>query len=299
MTLARKRSLTAYAFLAVPLVFFVVVRFGPMLYAMVRSLTDWSLLRKNNDFIGLQNFRDVLGDPVFVQALANTLHYAIVGAPSVIVISLSLALLLNRIVRGRSVFRLIYILPYITPIVAVSWVWRWMYQSPPLGIINALLVKMGLPAQEFLLSTSQALHSILAVNVWVETGYCVTVFLAGIQTIPVDVIEAARIDGASGRQILTRVILPLLLPITLFLTIMQGIQFLRIFTPVYNMSSQATGGPLNSTKSAALYIYQTAFAQFELGRASAASLVLFAMIMMVTLIQLRIFDRKAGTGGGE
>lgn len=297
MTLAKKKSLTAYAFLAIPLVFFVGVRFGPMLYAMARSLTDWSLLRKKNDFIGLANFKAVLGDPVFVKALANTLRYALFGAPLVIAISLCIALLLNRITAGRGAFRLIYILPYITPIVAVSWVWRWMYQTPPLGIINAALSALKLPAMEFLLSPKQALPSILAVNVWVEIGYCVTVFLAGIQTIPMDVIEAARIDGASGRQTLFKVVLPLLLPITLFLTIMQGIQFLRIFTPVYNMSAQAMGGPLDSTKSAALYIYQTAFTKFELGLASAASLVLFALIMAVTLLQLRIFDKKAGGAG--
>ncbi len=298
MTLAKKKAVTAYTFLAIPLVFFVGVRFGPMLYAMGRSLTDWSLLRKTNQFIGFENFKAVLGDPVFVKALVNTLHYAILGAPLVIVLSLAIALLLNRVLRGRSLFRLIYILPYITPIVAVSWVWRWMYQSPPLGILNSLFSALGLPAMEFLNSPNQALHSILAVNVWVEIGYCVTVFLAGIQTIPIDCIEAAKIDGASEAQVLFRIILPLLMPITLFLTIMQGIQFLRIFTPVYNMSSQAMGGPLDSTKSAALYIYQTAFTKFEMGRAAAASLILFALIMAVTLLQLKLFDKKANNGEG-
>jgi len=296
MTLAKKKAMTAYLFLAIPLVFFLGVRFGPMTYAMVRSTTDWSLLRKTNEFLGLENFKAVLGDPVFIKALVNTLHYAILGAPLVIVLSLSIALLLNRITTGRSFFRLIYILPYITPIVAVSWVWRWMYQTPPLGIINAFFSLLGLPAMDFLLSPDQALHSILAVNVWVEIGYCVTVFLAGIQTIPMDCIEAARIDGANGRQVLFRIVLPLLMPITLFLTIMQGIQFLRIFTPVYNMSSQGMGGPLDSTKSAALYIYHTAFTKFELGRVASASLVLFALIMTVTLLQLKLFDKKATNG---
>jgi len=298
MTLAKKKAMTAYLFLAVPLVFFLGVRFGPMLYAMARSLTDWSLLRKTNQFIGLGNFKAVLGDPVFLKSLANTLHYALLGAPLVIVISLAIALLLNRIIRGRGFFRLVYILPYITPIVAVSWVWRWMYQSPPLGILNSLFSALGLPAMDFLLSPDQALPSILAVNVWVEIGYCVTVFLAGIQTIPFDCIEAAKIDGASDAQVLFRIILPLLLPITLFLTIMQGIQFLRIFTPVYNMSSQAMGGPLDSTKSAALYIYQTAFTKFEMGQAAAASLVLFALIMTVTLLQLKLVDKKANNQEG-
>jgi multiple sugar transport system permease protein len=292
MTLAGKKALTAYAFLAVPLLFFVGVRFGPMLYMMAMSLTDWSVLRKALHFVGLDSFRAIFADPVFLQTLGNTARYAVFGAPIVIVISLGLALLLDRIGKGRGLFRFIYVLPYITPVVAVSWVWRWMFQTPPLGILNAALGKLGLPAMEFLNSTTQALPSILVVNIWIELGYCTTVFLAGIQTIPPGFIEAARIDGASGRKVLTAIKLPLLLPVTLFLTVMEGIQFLRIFTQVYNMSTQATGGPLNSTKSAALYIYQKAFTNFEMGVAAGASIVLFAIIMSVTLVQMKLFDRK-------
>ena len=292
MTLAAKRSITAYGFLAIPLVFFICVRFGPMLYMLAMSFTDWGLLRKTLKFIGLENYRGLFADAVFLQALGNTVRYAIFGAPAVIVLSLCIALLLDVIPRGKALFRLIYVLPYITPIVAVSWVWRWMYLQPPLGVINTLLMAVGLPAREFLNSPAQALPSILTVNVWVELGYCSTIFLAGLQTIPKEISEAARIDGANGRQVLTKITLPLLLPITLFLTVMEGIQFLRIFTQVYNMSFQAMGGPLNSTKSAALYIYQKAFTNFEMAQAASASLVLFAMIMLVTLVQLKFFDKK-------
>jgi multiple sugar transport system permease protein len=292
MTLAGKKALTAYGFLAVPLLFFVCIRFGPMLYMMAMSLTDWSVLRKTLHFRGLENFRTIFADPVFRQTLGNTARYAVFGAPIVIVISLALALLLDRIPRGKGLFRFIYVLPYITPVVAVSWVWRWMFQTPPLGILNAALGKLGLPAMEFLNSPAQALPSILAVNVWIELGYCTTVFLAGLQTIPPGFIEAARIDGASPRKILTAIKLPLLLPVTVFLAVIEGIQFLRIFTQVYNMSTQAMGGPLNATKSAALYIYQKAFTNFEMGVAASASIVLFVIIMAVTLVQLRLFDRK-------
>jgi multiple sugar transport system permease protein len=292
MTLATKRAVTAYTFLALPLVFFICVRLGPMLYMLVMSFSDWGLLRKQTHFIGLKNYATIFADPVFLKALGNTMRYAIFGAPAVIAISLSIALLLDLIPKGKALFRLIYVLPYITPIVAVSWVWRWMYLQPPLGVINELLMAIGLPAQDFLNSPDQALQSILAVNVWVELGYCTTIFLAGLQTIPKEISEAARIDGANGRQLLFKVTLPLLLPITLFLTVMEGIQFLRIFTQVYNMSFQAMGGPLNSTKSAALYIYQKAFTNFEMAQAASASLVLFAIIMTVTAIQLKFFDKK-------
>ncbi|HCM26883.1 MAG: ABC transporter permease [Treponema sp. GWB1_62_6] len=292
MTLANKRAVTAYSFLVVPLIFFIGVRFGPMLYMMGMSLTDWGLLRKTLQFIGPANFEKIFADPVFVQSLKNTARYSLFGAPTVIALSLGLALMLNVIPKGKGVFRLIYVLPYITPVVAVSWVWRWMFQTPPLGVINAVLGAAGLPAMEFLNSTTQALPTILAVNVWVELGYCTTVFLAGIQTIPDEIVEAARIDGAASAQVLRKIVLPLLLPVTLFLTIIEGIQFLRIFTQVYNMSFQAMGGPLESTKSVALYIYQKAFTNFEMGIAASASLVLFGIIMAVTLLQMKFFDRK-------
>ena len=292
MTLAAKRATTAYIFLALPLVFFLGVRFGPMIYMLAMSFTDWGLLRKELHFIGLENYKTVLTDPVFLKSLGNTARYAIFGAPSVIVLSLFVALLLDLIPKGKAVYRLIYVLPYITPIVAVSWVWRWMFLQPPLGVVNTILMAVGIQAREFLNSPSQALQSITAVNVWVEMGYCTTIFLAGLQTIPQEISEAARIDGANSRQVLTRVTLPLLMPITLFLTVMEGIQFLRIFTQVYNMSFQAQGGPLNSTKSAALYIYQKAFTNFEMAQAASASLVLFAIILAVTFLQLKFFDKK-------
>lgn len=292
MTLATRRSVTAYSFLAIPLVFFLCVRFGPMLYMMAMSFTNWGLMRKVTRFIGFENYKTVLSDPVFQQSLGNTLRYAILGAPIVIVVSLCIALLLDTIPKGKGIFRLIYVLPYITPVVAVSWVWRWMYQPPPLGVINAILVAVGIPAGEFLNSTTQALPSILGVNVWVELGYCSTIFLAGLQTIPKELNEAARIDGAKGRQVLFKVTIPLLAPITFFLVVMEGIQFLRIFTQVYNMSMQAMGGPLNSTKSAALYIYQKAFTNFEMAQAGSASIILFVIIMAVTLFQMKFLDRK-------
>ncbi len=292
MKLSTKRSVTAYLFLALPLVFFLCVRLGPMLYMLAMSFTNWGLLRRAVKFIGFKNYEVLFADPVFLQSLGNTARYAVFGAPIVIVLSLGIALLLDSIPKGKGIYRLIYVLPYITPVVAVSWVWRWMYQPPPLGIIDGVLGALGLPAGEFLNSPKQALPSILAVNVWVEMGYCTIIFLAGLQTIPKEISEAAKIDGASDRQVLRRVTLPLLMPITFFLMVMEGIQFLRIFTQVYNMSMQATGGPLNSTKSAALYIYQKAFTNFEMARAASASAVLFAIIMVVTIFQIRFFDKR-------
>ena len=279
-------------FLTIPLLFFIGVRLFPMLYAMVMSLTNWGLTARNLSFVGLENFKTIFTDPVFMKALGNTLRYAVIGAPLVIVVSLFFALQLNMVTRGKGLYRLIYVLPYITPIVAVSWIWRWMFQQPPIGFINGILAALGIPAKGFLGDPATALYCIILVSVWVDLGYGITIFLAGIQNIPTEFIEAARIDGAPNRTLLTRIILPLLLPITLFLAVMEWITFMRIFTQVYNMSFQASGGPLNSTKSAALYIYQTAFTQFKMGLAASASLILFLMIMVVTLLQMKFLDRK-------
>jgi multiple sugar transport system permease protein len=293
MTLQKKQALTAWIFLAIPLLFFVFVRFFPMVWAFFMGTTNWKLLARSVRFVGLDNFASLFGDKVFLTSLANTLRYALVGAPLTIAVSMFFALRLNAITTGRGAYRLLYVLPYITPVVAVSWVWRWLLQPLPIGLLNGALSRLGFPQQGFLNDPGQALYSIAAVNVWVELGYCITIFLAGIQNIPGEYIEAARMDGASDRRLFTGIVLPLLAPVTLFLTVMEGIQFLRIFTQVYNMSIQATGGPLDSTKSVALYIYQTAFTRFNMGVASAASLVLFAIILAVTLLQIRLFERRA------
>ncbi len=295
MTLARKQVVTAYVFLSVPLLFYLFVRIAPMAYALMMGTTNWRLLARSLRFVGLDNFRALFADRAFLAALDNTLRYAVIGAPLTIVISLFFALQLNAIWKGRALYRLLYVLPYITPVVAVSWVWRWMFQPLPIGVINGLLGRLGLAQMGFLNDPQQALYSITAVNVWVELGYCITIFLAGLQGIPGDFIEAAKMDGASERKVLTAIVLPLLLPVTLFLTVIEGIQFLRIFTQVYNMSTQAMGGPLDSTKSMALYVYQAAFTKFQMGLAASASLVLFAIILFVTLVQIRFFDRRIDT----
>jgi len=292
MTIAKKQILIAYTFLSIPLLFFLFVRFVPMLYALVMSITNWGLTSQGVRFVGFENFRTIFNDKVFLTSLSNTGRYALIGAPLAILISLFFAFQLNNISRGQGLYRLIYVLPYITPVVAVSWVWLWIFEPLPIGILNNILNALGIGAQGFLLDPGQALYTITAVNIWVELGYCITIFLAGIQNIPTDFIEAAKIDGASEYKVLTGITLPLLMPVTLFLTVMEGIQFMRIFTQVYNMSYQAQGGPLDSTKSVALYIYQTAFTKFQMGVAASASLVLFLLIMVITLVQFRFFDKQ-------
>ncbi|PWJ95158.1 carbohydrate ABC transporter membrane protein 1 (CUT1 family) [Oceanotoga teriensis] len=292
-SLERKYTITAYTFLFVPIIFFLVVRFLPMIFSLAMSFTDWNLLSKDINFIGFENFAKIFSDEVFLKSLWNTIKYVIFGVPLVIFLSLIIAVMLNRIRKFQWLFRLLYVMPYITPLVAVSWVWRWFYQPPPMGVFNSILLNLNLSTQQFLGSTEQALFCIVITTVWVQLGYCIVIFLAGLQTIPLEYIEAARIDGASRRQITWKIVVPLLKPITLFLVVMQSISFLRIFTQVYNMSVQGSGGPLNSTKPLVLYIYEKAFVNFDMGLASSASLILFALIMFITFIQMKFLNEKS------
>lgn len=292
MKLRQKKILTAYLFLLVPLTFFAFIRFYPMVSAFYISFTDWNIISPVKNFVGFSNYVKIFQDQVFRVSLLNTLKYVLYGVPSVIILSLSLALLLNNITKFQGFYRLVYVMPYITPLVATSWVWRWMYQKPPTGVINNFLNFLGLPARSFLMSTTEALPSIVATTVWIEVGYCVIIFLAGLQSIPKEYLEAAKVDGANRRQLLFRITIPLLNPVIVFLSVMETIMFLRIFTQVYNMSDQGSGGPLNSTKPLVLYIYQKAFKSFDMGTATAATVILFLIILAITVIQLKVLNRK-------
>ncbi len=293
MTTSTRKIWTAWAFLALPLALFLAVRFGPTLYLLGSSLTNAGLLQKHPKFIGLGNFATLFSDPIFLKSLGNTLTYALVGSPLAVGLGLYFALKLNRIGKGSAWFRLVALLPYVTPVVAVGWVWRWIFTTPPFGVLDAILMFFGLPAQPFLNSPQQALWCVLTVNVWVELGYCMVIFLAGIKTVSPSLLEAARMDGATESQTTRRIVIPLMAPVTLFLIVTEVIQFLRIFTQVYTMSFQSQGGPLDSTKSVALYLYQKAFTEFDTGLATAAGLVLFVFILVVTLLQLVVFDKRS------
>ena len=188
-------------------------------------------------------------------------------------------------------FRTIYFVPFITSLVAVSWVWRWLYQ-PQRGSINELLGLIGIPAQPFLQSTSQALPSIVVVNIW-HLGFAFFIFL-GLRAIPDIYYEAARLDETGDRGGMFRnITLPLLNPTIVFLAVTSAISSLQVFSQVQNMSAQGTGGPLNSTLSLVRYVYQKAFGgAYQMGYASAMTVVLFALILVVTVVQLRLLTRR-------
>jgi multiple sugar transport system permease protein len=292
MSLSRRRTLTAYGLLVVPLAFFVFIRILPTLSALQVAFYQWDMLSDERPFVGLDNFMRLTNDGTFRAALGNTLKYVALGVPTGLVLALGIALALARINRLAGLFRTVYFIPFITSLVAAGWVWRWLYQ-PQRGSINELLGLVGIPSQPFLQSTSQALPSIVAVNVWHDLGFQIVIFLAGLHAIPDLYYEAATLDGAGRWALFRHITLPLLNPTIVFLAVTSAISSLQVFSQVQNMSSQGTGGPLNSTLSLVLYVYQKAFGgAYQMGYASAMTVVLFALILTITVVQLRVLSRR-------
>lgn len=296
LSLRRRRQLWAYAFILIPLFFFLAIRIGPTLFALNVSVREWNILSPEKPFVGLANFERIWQDfqnpkSVVRRAFQNTFSYVIIGVPTQLVLALAIALMLDRITRLVSLFRAIYFIPFVTSTVAISWVWRWMYQ-PRFGPINLLLSFLGLPEQNFLRDPDQALLSIVAVAIWQGLGFAIIIFLAGLKQIPQMYYEAARIDGANRWQLLRRVTLPLLNPTIVYLVVLQSIRFLRMFTQVITMTRQGDGGPLNSTVTVVLHMYREGFGRYKMGSAAALMVVLFLIIMMITLAQMRLLARR-------
>lgn len=287
LSISGKRVAWAWAFLAVPLVFYTIVRFYPTAQAFYLSFTDWDLL-SDASFIGFENYSTMFSDPVFWQVFRNTFAYLLLGTPISIVLSFVIAYYLDRVRLMHGFIRALYFLPFLTTAAAMAWVWRWFYQPPPIGLINGMLGSVGIPAQPFLRSVNQALPAIMVTAIWAGLGFQIIIFLAGIRAIPTTYYEAARVDGLGEGSILWKITLPLLKPTTVFLVVFSSIGFLRIFDQVYNMTSNDPGGPLNSTKPLVLMIYQTAFSSYQMGYAAAQTVVLFIILLAISLGQLWI-----------
>jgi multiple sugar transport system permease protein len=291
LTIGQKRVAWAWLFLAIPIVFFVVIRFYPTFQAFWISFTNWDLLRPAR-FIGLTNYQRLWNDPTFWQVFRNTFAYLIIGTPISLLVSFVVAYYLDRVRFMHGFIRALYFLPFLTTAAAMAWVWRWFYQPVPIGVINNILSSMGLPAQPFLRSIEQGLPSIMVTAIWAGLGFQIIIFMAGLRAVPQTYYEAARIDGLGEWAILRKITLPLLKPTTVFLVVFSSIGFLRIFDQVYNMTTNDPGGPLNTTKPLVLMIYQTAFQSYSMGYAAAQTVVLFTILLIVSLLQLWVLRNR-------
>ncbi|WP_051571805.1 carbohydrate ABC transporter permease [Ruminiclostridium cellobioparum] len=294
LSIKGRQSMWAYIFISAPMLFFLCIRIYPALYAFNVSLHKWDLLSKNKPFVFLDNFMDLFHDQVFKASLINTGKYILFAVPIGLALSLGIAMLLNSITKGASVYRMVVFIPYVTSIVAVSWVWRWMFMKQG-GLINNVIGLFGISRQPFLDSTSQAIYVVISNIIWQALGFYTIIFLAGLKQVPKTYYEAAMIDGASPWQKFKNITIPLLNPTIVYLSVMATIQTLQVFTQVFNITSGGqgiAGGPLNSTVSVVLYIYQLAFVNYKMGYASAATVILFIIILTISLFQMKVLDKK-------
>lgn len=276
----------AFLFLApffLGLLFFIL---GPVLASLVISFSTWDLLSPPR-WIGMGNYRAMLDDRLFWIALKNTIYFTVVSVPVTLILALGLAVLMNRKIRGISVLRAIYFFPVTASIVSVSLLWAWMY-TPDFGIINYLLSFVGLPKVNWLVDPTMAMPSVIIMSVWRGLGFNIVVFLAGLQSIPRDLYEAAELDGAGGWAQFWQITVPLLTPTLFFAAIMALIASFQVFEQTYIMTQ---GGPGNSTLTLVYQIFLNGFTYLRMGYASALSFVLFAMLFVITIIQVRLQTR--------
>ncbi len=295
-TLARKKIVWAYIFLAIPIVFFAYIRIYPTFFAFQMSLHDYNPLAVEQPYVGLENYEKVVEElskkkSVTKSAFRNTISYVVFGVPIQLCLALAIAMMLNEIRFMSTLYRILFFLPFVTSTIAIAWVFRMLYQ-PRFGLFNVVLQFLSLPQQPFLRTPQQALPSVLALVIWQGMGFAVIIFLAGLKQIPRTYYEAAEVDGASRWHTFRYITMPLLNPSIVYLLVLQTISFLRMFAPVVAMTEQGRGGPLDSTTTVVLRVYREAFQSFNMGYASSLTVVLFAMILGVTIIQLSVTSRR-------
>jgi multiple sugar transport system permease protein len=281
-TLRRREALTGWLFIMPALIGFAIFTFGSILYSFYISLTKWELLT-TPEYIGFRNYVKLFSDPKFFRFTANTLYFVVWLVPLVLVISMALAILINKKTRIlTNIYRSSLFLPCITSTVAISLVWMWIL-NPDIGIINNILRLFGVAnPPRWLESTVWAKPALIVMRVWQMSGYYMIMFLAGLQVIPENLYEAAEVDGASRWQKTIKITIPMLANTTFVVAIMLVIEAFNIFEAIFVMTE---GGPVGSTTTLMYYIYELGFKRYNMGYASAVAWIFFAMILLVTLIQ--------------
>ncbi|MFP5115408.1 carbohydrate ABC transporter permease [Bacillaceae bacterium C204] len=288
MNFKRKETLTAYGFLLPNLLGLTVFVFVPMVYAFYVSLHDWNALSPKV-FIGFDNYKKLAEDKDWWQSVYRTFIFTIIYVPLLVGSSLFFAVVMNNIKKKfEGLARTLFLLPFAITSVISAVIWMFLY-DPRNGFINQFFDLIGIPTQQFLGSTSQAMISIIIVILWINLGYNMMIFLAAIKEIPTDYYEAAQIDGATGWRAFWNITLPLLRPTTIFILIVTTIGSFQVFDQIMVMTK---GGPANSTMVSVLYIYKQAFEFLNMGYASALAVVLFLIIFVLSLTQLRMYSDK-------
>ncbi|MEW6652276.1 MAG: sugar ABC transporter permease [Bacteroidota bacterium] len=269
--------------------------FLPVIAALAMSFTDFDIYALGNidylRFVAFKNYSTLLSDPLFWTAIKNTFYFVMVGGPLSVASSLAAAVLLNsKFIRFKGAFRLIYFLPVVTTHVAVSIVWRYIYH-PRFGLLNYLLSFVGIGPVDWLGDPNWSMPAIILLVIWKNFGYNMVIFIAGLQNIPEELYEAASIEGASVWQQFKNITIPQLAPTTLFISVITMIGYFQLFAEPYVMTQ---GGPLNSTLSIVLYMYQEGFRWWNIGYSTALAFMLTVIILIGTAIQFKLQKERNG-----
>ena len=286
MGIARQEALAGYLFIAPAFLVFVVFVAGPMLAAFGFSLYKWDVFRAAT-FLGLDNYDRLFNDKRFFITFWNTIVYTLLEVPLNLLVALAVAMLINRRLHPalRYFLRTTYFFPVIISFVAVSILWRYLLISDPtFGLINFYFAKLGISPVPWTTSSRWVLRSIVLVNIWKTFGFNLVIFLAGLQNIPRHFYEAAEIDGANFGQKFWRITIPLLTPTIFFALVIEMLHAVQLFDTAYVLTQ---GGPGDASRPIVMYMYETGFQAFKMGYASAVAVMLFAVVMLLTLLQMR------------
>jgi multiple sugar transport system permease protein len=281
---------SAYGFLGVPLLLFMVFTVFALGFAFYLTFHEWSIIEPDRPFVGLQNYSDMLQDTDFQRSIINTVYFTGLSVPLTMAVGLVLALLLNLPLRGKGILRTFYFLPVVTPFVVSAIIWKWLYNGD-FGLFNFYLLKTHLIDQPllFLADRNLAMPSVILMSIWSGVGFSMVIYLAALQAIPSELYEAARVDGAGVLSQLRWITIPMLRPTTVFLLVIGIIGSFQVFTQIFIMTS---GGPVQRTTTVVYFIYQAAFQYYDFGYASTLAFGLFAILLVFTAIQLHLY-RKA------
>ncbi len=287
---ARRRDMIAgLTMLAPSMIILLIFVILPVVAALYLSFTSWEARSTDAAFIGLKNYRDLFAGQDLWRALRNTLTFSVLKISLDLVLALGIALLLNMKLRAIGFFRTLYFLPVITSVVAVGAVWRVIY-NPNFGLLNGFLEMVGLSTQRWLSDPNLALPAVTVVAIWKGLGYDIVIFLAGLQGISQIYYEAAIVDGATAWHRFRHITWPLLSPVTFFVLVIGVINSFKVFSLIHVMTPK--GGPLKSTEVMVFYIYRLAFQEFKFGLAAAVAFILFAVVLVLTVLQRQVIEPR-------
>ena len=283
------QAFVAFLFLLVPVLLLTALKIWPVFYNLYLSFTRYELFEPPR-FVGMKNYNYVFSNSVTRQSIINTLLFTIEAVPIGTALALTIAKLLDQSIRGRVFLRTLYYLPVVSSVVVSAMIWRWIY-SPQHGLLNYFLGTLGIQPQNWLNDPNLALISLVIVTIWGSIGSNMVIFLAGLQDIPRDVIEAARVDGANALQNFLFITVPLMRPVILFVVVTFTIGIFRNFGLIFMLTQ---GGPFNRTNTMVWEVYQNVFGYLRLGRGAAISVVMLVIVLILTLISFRVLRERQG-----